>query len=88
MAGRLVPVSKADDLVMPSWYQIGIPATRRQSDPVSPLAMYASSRIMIENAASALGRNLNRRQKKAVGRNAYQIAGGRGMLYAPLGMIG
>ena len=83
------PVKKdADDLQMPSWYQVGIPATRVFADPISPLAMSASSKIMLDSTAALLGRKLSRREKKAGGKKAYQLAGARGMLYSPLEMIG
>jgi hypothetical protein len=78
----------SEELQMPYWYQMGIPSTRSQSDPISPLAMYASSRIMVDNAAALLGRNLSRREKKAAGKNAYQFTAARGLAYAPLEMLG
>jgi hypothetical protein len=81
-------VHKSDDLVFPSWYQVGIPESRVAADPISPLAMAASSRIMLDNSAALLGRNLSRTQKKRAEKNVYQIAGARGLLYSPLGMLG
>jgi hypothetical protein len=77
-----------EDLAVPYWYQTGIPVSRRMSDPVSPLAMYASSRIMLDNAAALMGRNLSRREKKHAANNLYQIVGAKGLAYSPLGMLG
>jgi hypothetical protein len=85
---RRQSVNKADEDFAPYWSQVGIPARRVQADPISPLAMYASSRIMVDNAAALMGRNLNKRQKKRAGEHALQIAGARGLVYSPLGMIG
>jgi hypothetical protein len=81
-------VKKEAEFELPSWYQVGIPASRASSDPINPLAMAASSRIMLDQSAALLGRNLSRKQKKRAEKNVYQIAGARGLLYSPLGMLG
>ena len=82
-------VKKAqEELQMPYWYRTGIPASRAQSDPVSPLAMWASSRIMLDNAAALMGRNLTRRERQEGSKRVYSLAGARGLVYSPLGMIG
>ncbi len=62
---------------------IGIPPSR--ANPISPLAMYASSGIMANFLIGASGRRLSRAEKKAVRRGAYGFAGAQGMLYSPLG---
>jgi hypothetical protein len=74
-----------DDLIMPS---IGIPSSRVSSDPVSPLAMFASSRIMLDNGAALMGRKLSRAERRQGSRNAYAFVGARGLAYSPLEMLG
>lgn len=74
------------------WQLLGvdsrIPASRQQSDPISPLAMYASSRIMLDNAAALMGRKMSRRERKRKAKNLESFVGARGLVYTPLGMIG
>jgi hypothetical protein len=76
-------VKKADELAISPQFGVGIPPTR--VDPISPLAMSASSGIMANFLVGASGKSLTRRQKKAIRRGAYGFAGARGMLYSPLG---
>jgi hypothetical protein len=79
---RRVVRKDADDLVMP---YLGIPAARVAANPISPLAMLASSNIMIDTAAAAMGKNLSRRERKRAHQMGYGFAGARGMLFSPLG---
>jgi len=84
-AGKRQTVAKADtDLMLTSpQYSAGIPASR--VNPISPLAMLASSTIMLDVSTKAMGRNLSRRQLKRGAKQANRFAGARGMLWSPLG---
>jgi hypothetical protein len=62
----------------------GIPVTRTRTDPISPLAMMASGSIMADAAASVMGKNLNRRQRKGVHRQVYRFAGANALVYSPV----
>lgn len=84
-SGRRATVAKAEtDLMLESpQYRAGIPPTR--TNPISPLAMLASSTIMLDVGSKAMGRNLSRRQLKKQAKAANRFAGARGMLWSPLG---
>lgn len=71
------------DLLMPSWNRLGIPPWR--VDPISPLVTLASGNIMLDQAAAAAGKNLNRRERKAAQRSAYAFSGALGMMGSPMG---
>ena len=71
------------DLGLSPQYGVGIPATR--SNPISPLAMLASSNIMADAMIGASGKRVTRRQRKTMRGQAYAFNMGRGMVFSPLG---
>jgi hypothetical protein len=74
---------RKDIFDMSPQYGLGIPATR--VNPISPLAMSASSTMMADFIAGAQGRKLTRGTRRKLRRGAYQFAGANQMLYSPLG---
>lgn len=79
-----VLVSKSDYDLFPSpQLTAGIPAAR--SNPISPLAMLASSNIMADAMIGASGRRVTKRQRKTLRDQAYTFNMGRGMVFSPLG---
>lgn len=71
------------DLELSPQYAAGIPSVR--ANPISPLAMLASSGIMADAMLGASGKRVSRRRRKVVHQQAYNLAMGNGMLYSPIG---
>ena len=83
---RAVSFGKADEveeLPIPEWARASFAPG---SVPVlSPLDMYAGSRMMAYGLKNAQGKRVWPWQKKRMTRGAYEAARGRSMIYSPVG---
>jgi hypothetical protein len=79
-------VSKAGVDTLNSQDLVGIAPWRK--NPVDPLTMASSSKVMADVLVQASGRKLSRRERKAVSRGAYRFVGAQHMVVVPTGMKG
>jgi hypothetical protein len=65
-----------ESLSLPSWYTPPvIPPSRARTDPISPLALMASSSIIADRVGAISGRRAPRAQRKRVNRAVYDLIG-------------
>ena len=81
MVGKALDSGKAEVLEVPAFARQSFSA-----QPVNPLDMYASARLMAYGMAGMQGKRVWPWQRKRFVRNANQVAQGHQMLNSPLGM--
>jgi hypothetical protein len=63
----------------------GMDSARIRRNPISPLDMWASSRVMANAQSLITGKKMSRREKSRLGRGIDQYEGGRLTLFSPAG---